>query len=218
MYLGRLGALSLGAAGVAISAQYSVSKLYNDPLLRTSISLVAAASPPPDCGRKTAAAPSDRPPASVAELSRAVSSALLLAGVIGLVQACVYGLWSAPIIHAMGVPPSSPMHAPAVAYLRVRALGAPGATLWLVANGVFRGLGDTATPLRWALAFAALNAALDPLFIFTLGFGCPGAAAGTVVAQYAALAPLLWQVGRRARGGGARRSEARARRTRTGSL
>lgn len=34
-YLGRLGPDVLGGAGVAISAQYSVSKLYNDPLLRT---------------------------------------------------------------------------------------------------------------------------------------------------------------------------------------
>ena len=41
-YLGRLGPEVLGGAGVAISAQYAVSKLYNDPLLRTSISLVAS--------------------------------------------------------------------------------------------------------------------------------------------------------------------------------
>ena len=98
------------------------------------------------------------------------------------------------IISSMGVAPTSPMYEPAVAYLRVRGIGSPGATLWLVANGVFRGLGDTATPLRWALAFAALNAMLDPIFIFGLHLGCAGAAAGTVLAQYAAVAPLLLQV------------------------
>ena len=43
-YLGRLGPATLGGAGIAISAHYAVSKLYNDPLLRTSISLVASAS------------------------------------------------------------------------------------------------------------------------------------------------------------------------------
>ena len=42
VYIGRLGPAALGGVGVAISAQYSVSKLYNDPLLRTSISLVAS--------------------------------------------------------------------------------------------------------------------------------------------------------------------------------
>jgi hypothetical protein len=34
-------------------------------------------------------------------------------------------------------------HAPALAYLTARALGAPAETVWLVVNGIFRGLGDT---------------------------------------------------------------------------
>ena len=43
VYLGKLGGAEiLGGVGVAISAQYAVSKLYNDPLLRSSISLVAS--------------------------------------------------------------------------------------------------------------------------------------------------------------------------------
>lgn len=32
---------------------------------------------------------------------------------------------------------------------------------------------------------------LDPLFIFTLNFGASGAAAGTAIAQYVALVPLM---------------------------
>jgi len=32
---------------------------------------------------------------------------------------------------------------PALAYLSARALGAPAETVWLVVNGIFRGLGDT---------------------------------------------------------------------------
>lgn len=35
------------------------------------------------------------------------------------------------------------------------------------------------------------SAVLDPLFIFTLGMGCSGAAAGTAVAQNVALVPLV---------------------------
>ena len=93
--------------------------------------------------------------------------------------------------------PASPMRPSAISYLRVRALGTPAATLWLVANGVFRGLGDTKTPLKYSIAFTALNAVLDPLFIFTLGFGASGAAAGMALAQYAALVPLLRSLHRR---------------------
>ena len=85
----------------------------------------------------------------------------------------------------------------AFSYLRMRALGTPAATLWLVTNGIFRGLGDTRTPLIYSLAFTAMNAALDPLFIFTFGFGASGAALGTLLAQYIALVPLMMALNRK---------------------
>jgi Na+-driven multidrug efflux pump len=91
----------------------------------------------------------------------------------------------------MGLSPASPMWQSAVSYLKVRALGTPAATLWLVTNGIFRGLGDTRTPLAYSLMFTGLNVILDPLFIFTLNFGASGAAAGTAIAQYVALVPLM---------------------------
>lgn len=64
---------------MAISAQYSVSKLYNDPLLRTSISLVASSE-----GSKQGADGSKDDDGD--SLSKSVSTALLLAGVVGLIQ------------------------------------------------------------------------------------------------------------------------------------
>lgn len=79
----------------------------------------------------------------------------------------------------------------------MRAFGTPAATLWLVTNGVFRGLGDTRTPLLYSLFFTALNACLDPLFIFVFGWGASGAAAGTALAQYTALIPLLLALNRK---------------------
>lgn len=194
-YLGRLSPEVLGGAGVAISAQYAVSKLYNDPLLRTSISLVASQD------GKTRGNISTQTDASLQQskqdLSIAVSSALLLAFCIGVVQMFLYGVFATGITQGMGVTSASPMWHSAVSYLRVRALGTPAATLWLVTNGVFRGLGDTKTPLIYALMFTALNAILDPLFIFVFHFGASGAAAGTALAQYAALIPLLMALNRR---------------------
>ncbi len=182
-YLGRLGPEVLGGAGVAISAQYAVSKLYNDPLLRTSISLVASQ----DGKARGQEASEDQ----VKQLSVAVSSALLLAFVVGAVQLVIYTILASSIIRGMGLTSISPMWESAVSYLRVRALGTPAATLWLVTNGIFRGLGDTRTPLVYSLFFTGLNAILDPLFIFTLHFGASGAAAGTALAQYTALIPLM---------------------------
>lgn len=59
----------------------------------------------------------------------------------------------------------------ALSYLQVRAYGTPTSTLWLVTNGIYRGLGDTKTPLIYSLAFTVMNAILDPIFIFTLQYG-----------------------------------------------
>ena len=101
-YLGRLGPEILGGAGVAVSAQYAVSKLYNDPLLRTSISLVATQD-----GKTASAGGGERDRRK--ELSVAVSSALVLAAVVGLVQLVVYTIFCRSITMAMGLTPQSPM-------------------------------------------------------------------------------------------------------------
>jgi Na+-driven multidrug efflux pump len=85
----------------------------------------------------------------------------------------------------------------ALSYLRVRAFGTPAATLWLVTNGIFRGLGDTKTPLIYSLAFTLMNAIFDPIFIFTFKYGAAGAALGTALAQYIALIPLLYSLHKR---------------------
>lgn len=191
-YLGRLGPEVLGGAGVAISAQYAVSKLYNDPLLRTSISLVAS-----EDGKSEN---NDDAEKAKKALSIAVSSALLLAFTVGAIQLLLYFTFAGKILMGMGVTSSSPMYHSAYSYLRVRALGTPAATLWLVTNGVFRGLGDTKTPLKYSIIFTALNAILDPFFIFTLKFGASGAAAGTAIAQYTALIPLMLSLRRKCGG------------------
>lgn len=190
-YLGRLGPEVLGGAGVAISAQYAVSKLYNDPLLRTSISLVASQD-----GKARGTVNNDEDEAAK-NLSIAVSSALLLAATVGLIQLIVYAIGCKAITRSMGLTPSNAMWHSAVSYLQVRAFGTPAATLWLVANGIFRGLGDTRTPLIYSLFFTLLNAILDPIFIFVFHWGASGAAAGTALAQYTALVPLLLALNRK---------------------
>ena len=196
-YLGRLGPEVLGGAGVAISAQYAVGKLYNDPLLRTSISLVASE----DGKRKLRNNNNDDTAKNDDDdrraLSMAISSSMLLAFAVGSLQLVLYYLFANSILSGMGVTSTSGMYDSAFSYMRVRALGTPAATLWLVTNGIFRGLGDTATPLKYSILFTVLNAILDPIFIFTLKFGASGAAAGTAIAQYVALMPLLYSLHRR---------------------
>ena len=185
-YLGRLGASALGGAGVAISAHFATAKLLNDPLLRTSISIVASGDGAARRGEDGADT-----------CGQAISAALVLALVVGLLQALFFLACAPALITMMGAPAGSPMRPTALSYLRVRALGAPAATVWLVANGIFRGLGDTRTPLAWALLFSALNGLLDPLLIFPCKLGAAGAAAGTALSQSVALLGLLRVLHRR---------------------
>lgn len=61
-------------------------------------------------------------------------------------------------------------------------------SVWCV-QGVFRGLGDTRTPFMGTLAANVLNILMDPVFIFVLGWGAPGAAFATVLSQVRTPAP-----------------------------
>ena len=110
-------------------------------MLRTSISLVASQdgksrSSNVGSGSETSEQVEDK---NNTQLSVAVSSALLLASVVGFVQLIIYYVLAASIIRGMGLTSDSQMWHSAVSYLRIRALGTPAATLWLVTNGVFRG-------------------------------------------------------------------------------
>jgi hypothetical protein len=102
-YLGRMGPEVLGGAGVAISAQYAVSKLYNDPLLRTSISLIASQDGKArgNQASDTGNSESERKSAKK-DLSIAVSSALLLALSVGVIQLVIYASLASGIIKGMG--------------------------------------------------------------------------------------------------------------------
>lgn len=176
MYVGRLGTIDQAGMGIAISSQFSVAKLYNDPLLKTSTSLVAGKSGD--------------------DLSASVSSAMLTAVVIGIMQSLLFLFFSPRILTIMGVPLNSPMRVPATAYLKWRAIGIPAATVLIVSNGIFRGRGDTKTPLYCTTLGNLVNIVLDPILIFNCGMGCAGAGAATAVSQWVTAVPLLYMLNR----------------------
>jgi len=73
---------------------------------------------------------------------------------------------------------------PALNYLRIRACAGPAVLLITAGHGAFRGYQDTRTPMLITIGFNIINVALDPLFIFGLGWGLAGAAAATAIAQW----------------------------------
>ena len=71
------------------------------------------------------------------------------------------------------------------------AISVPGLAVYfgqLMVDAVFKGLGDTRTPMRLAMGANALILVLDPTLIYGLGFGVRGAAMATVTGRAAMLA------------------------------
>eukprot|EP01031_Cornospumella_fuschlensis_P038402 gene38402-46670_t len=176
IYVARLGAVAQAAMGIAVSAQYSVAKLYNDPLLKTSTSLVASR--------------------HGEELEASVATAIATAIIIGTLQSLVFVVFGKLILRVMGVGPASELCVPALEYLLWRALGVPAATVLLVANGIFRGRGDTRTPLYCTVLGNVVNIVLDPFFIFSLKMGVAGAGVATAISQWVTALPLLYLLNR----------------------
>lgn len=68
-------------------------------------------------------------------------------------------------------------------YLRFIYAGIPAAILYNTAAAILRAVGDSRTPLRAMTASSLCNIVLDVLFVWGLGWGIPGAAGATVIAQ-----------------------------------
>jgi Na+-driven multidrug efflux pump len=85
---------------------------------------------------------------------------------LGTAVACFLrqeGRWA---LAAMGAPAGSLLSMTGLPYLRARALAAPAVLMFMVCEGVYRGFGDTMTPLPIAMTVAFINLFLDPLLIF----------------------------------------------------
>ena len=130
---------------------------------------------------------------------------LWLAVIIGVVATALGIATTGPLVAAFDASPAVTEHA--TTYLRIAFLGTTPLLLMLAATGVLRGLQDTRTPLVVAVAGNALNIALNLLLVYGVGpvagLGLPGSALGSVLAQVASAAALLFVVIRGARREGA---------------
>ncbi|XP_073015544.1 protein DETOXIFICATION 42-like isoform X1 [Primulina eburnea] len=122
------------------------------------------------------------------------SSALIIGGVLGFIQAAFLIVAAKPLLNFMGLKSDSKMLYPAQQYLKLRSLGAPAVLLSLAMQGVFRGFKDTKTPLYATVAGDITNIILDPVFIFVFKMGVRGAAISHVISQYLISLILFWRL------------------------
>lgn len=171
-FVGRLGTVELAALGACTSIFHLAFNAFRATTAATT-TLVAAAE-------------------SKEEQKKVIQVSLCLGFVLGWAVLGVLQVAGPSFLNCMGVSSSSVLYPPALQYLTTRAWAAPAVLGLVVAEGAFRGFGDTRIPLVASLMAAAINLVLDPFLMFTCELGVTGAAAATAVSQFGAFGVYLY--------------------------
>ena len=127
-------------------------------------------------------------------LSLAVGNCLTLAAIASVVIMILGPLITRPFLVLLGTPDS--ILEWCAGYLNIMFLGIVGFFFYNMLSGILRGLGDSLSALIFLLISAALNVALDLLFVAKLGMGVPGVAVATVIAQVISAVLCYWKLTR----------------------
>lgn len=124
-----------------------------------------------------------------------VGNTVTLFMLLSLVLTAVLILLVGPIVRVMSTPQQAV--GGTTAYLIICFLGLPFITAYNIISAVFRGMGDSKTPMYFIALACAANIALDYLFIGAFGLGAAGAALGTTLAQAISVVAALFAIKRR---------------------
>lgn len=97
-----------------------------------------------------------------------------------------------PIISVMSVPAEAVNST--IFYLTICFIGIPFITAYNIISAVFRGMGDSKSPMYFIAVACVSNIALDYLFIGAMGMGAAGAALGTTLSQAVSVAVALYRI------------------------
>ncbi len=126
----------------------------------------------------------------VAMADRAIVQSFLLATVVSIPLVGLFHWGAEPLIALFSPEPDA--LAFGATYLAVLAPAIVFEFYNKVASRIFAGVGDTFTPMMIRAGGAALNIVLNAIFIFGLGMGVVGAAAGTVIATVLVTIAFAW--------------------------
>lgn len=116
------------------------------------------------------------------ELKKIASQAILLAGILGIGIGWISSQNTYDILQGIFMPEENVLKS-AAEYLTIIFQGTVFVFLNYTIRSILQALGDTKTPLYIFGAANVLNAVLDPIFIFKLGYGVRGAALATVLSN-----------------------------------
>ncbi|KAF8061355.1 DTX44 [Scenedesmus sp. PABB004] len=172
-FLGHLGTQQLGAVSLASLATSLATYVFSFLVFLTTPRIAAA-----------------HANGDARTVSRLAAVGLWLAAGTGLCVAVGMNAGAGAIVAALN-PPEPEVALFATQYMAVRSWGILAAMLGFVASGTWRGVKDTRTPLRAAVAAALTHLTLTPLFILGLDLGVWGAGLAATISQWVSCAMLL---------------------------
>ena len=114
-------------------------------------------------------------------LSRNIGNCITLSAIATVIIMIIGPMVSMPLLRLPNTPDSIIQWCSD--YLNIFFLGIVGFFFYNMLSGILRGLGDSLSALIFLLLAAALNVALDLLFVAKFNMGVPGVALATIIAQ-----------------------------------
>ena len=124
--------------------------------------------------------------------SKVVGNTMVLFIGVSVVLAVVLLLLVRPIVNVMSTPAEAVEGT--VRYLTICFIGIPFITAYNVIASIFRGLGDSKSPMYFIAIACVANIALDYIFIGAFHMGPEGAALGTTLSQTISVVVSLWVI------------------------
>lgn len=114
-------------------------------------------------------------------VSRTVGNTVTLFMALSVAAAGLLWVWIRPIVSVMSTPEEAVEGT--AAYLTICFLGIPFITAYNIISSIFRGMGDSKSPMYFVAVACVANIALDYLFMGAFHLGPAGAALGTTCSQ-----------------------------------
>ena len=115
------------------------------------------------------------------EVSKAIGNSVTLFAIVAVLLCVILIATVSPIVSVMSTPVEAVEQTKI--YLLICFAGIPFIIAYNIISAIFRGLGDSKSPMYFVAVACVINIALDYLFIGVFGMRAAGAALGTVISQ-----------------------------------
>ena len=115
------------------------------------------------------------------QVNEAVGNTITLFMLLSVICTAVLVLAVKPIVSIMSTPEEAVYGT--TTYLKICFAGLPFITAYNIISSIFRGMGDSKSPMYFVAVACIFNIILDYIFIGLFGFGAAGAALGTTLSQ-----------------------------------